>query len=616
MANLPDTPTLLLPDTHRIRQRLSHVLLVATAGCLTFSLVVILAGLPWQVSLGTFVGSAAFFAVRVWALAAPDNRRLTPAVHLMSCVGLVVIYWYIWFNGAATSFALWFLGLLPIAVILLGNLRVMLFWMLVAAAMVLITPFIGDLGLAPPEAIIPVTPLIFTTAQVIFVVVSSLYAAAVVFSNEDYLRELQAANAQLLAQKKLLDEQAALLASSLADAEAARYLADNANRAKSEFLAMMSHEIRTPLNGVVGLNSLLLSMPLDDKARQYAELGRQSGEALLELVNDFLDFSKIEAGRLGLSRVLFSPQRVIDDAWASIQKNAEDKSLSLHATIASLPTLRGDPGRLRQILVNLLDNAVKFTVRGTVELQVQARREGEQCWLDITVRDTGIGIDDETRARLFQPFVQADSTASRRHGGTGLGLSICRALAELMGGHITAHSALGQGSTFTVVLPFEYISAENLSPAPPASATNTRESSTVSMSRQGRILVAEDNPVNQTVATEMLQKLGFSVDVVANGRAAIEAALMHDYDLVLMDCEMPEVDGFSACRTIRAREQGQRHLPIVAMTASALSGDRERCLASGMDDYLSKPVRLRDLERMIHQWVGSRASNAPKTGNR
>jgi PAS domain S-box-containing protein len=400
-------------------------------------------------------------------------------------------------------------------------------------------------------------------------------------------------------EQKVLDRTAELLRAH-DELDKARHAAEAANRAKSEFLATMSHEFRTPLNGVIGFNGLLLESSLSDEQRHYAELARQSGEALLHLINGFLDFSKIEAGRLELEPSTFSPEQEVVHALNLVQVVAKQKSLQLRRHVHATAPVVGDAGRLRQILLNLLSNAVKFTPAGEVVVCCdEVGRDDQYVWLRFMVTDTGIGIAPEAQDRLFQPFAQAEATTTRRFGGTGLGLAISRRLAEAMGGRIGLHSTPGQGSCFWVELPFEPSSEAT----PDAVVEAAVDATGTEPAQDYRVLVAEDNPVSQLMTAEMLKRLGYQVDVVGNGREAVNALLARPYDLVLMDCNMPVMDGYEATSAIRTREQGQGRIPVIAMTASALKGDRERCLAVGMDDFLSKPVRLQDLRKKLSSWL-------------
>ncbi len=388
--------------------------------------------------------------------------------------------------------------------------------------------------------------------------------------------------------------------------------AERASHARSEFLANMSHEIRTPMSGILGMTRRLLKGRLGPQARESAELIQVSGENLMSIIDEILDFSKIEAGKLTVETVDFRLRDLLDGVMALLTLRAEKQGIELRMEIADqVPEgLHGDPTRLRQVLLNLTGNAIKFTPQGSVTVAVElVDRSSHEMILRFLVRDTGVGIPAEAREHLFKPFTQADSSTARRFGGTGLGLAISHRIVELLGGEIGFESAPGSGSVFHFTLPFE----RSQEPTTEITVAEVLSAARLARSRERRsyrILVVEDEEINRLVVLDQLATLGYVAEAAVGGREALAVLGEKDFDLVLMDCQMPGLDGYETTRRLRRQSSTWRQIPVIALTAYAMKGDREKCLAAGMDDYLTKPFKEEELASLLDHWLGVGSTRA------
>ncbi|MCA9537724.1 MAG: response regulator [Myxococcales bacterium] len=561
-----------LPDTvaRADRARRERLFLMLTTVVVAVTLAIV-GGVGYDAGKGTFWvyigGVALVVANAVW-------RRMGGSLPATSNVLVAVVFTVLTGvtlgTGGVGLPAPFGLAIVPMLAILLGGLRASLFWTIMAiGVLVLLTvlhardfnfPIVIDQQSLQKRFLVGMAGIVVL-----------LCALALLFDwlSRAALRDLSLVHADL---------------------DDAREQAQEANRTKTRFLANMSHEIRTPMNGVLNMLDLLRDGPLSEGQRRSVDVAYRSAQALLHLLNDIVDLAKVEAGALALEARPFSLHRSVREVIEFFALSASGKGLRLSFEPGedAPDGLIGDAFRLRQVLINLVGNAIKFTTKGGIRVRVSSNARGETV---LKVVDSGIGIASDQVERIFDPFTQADASSTRRHGGTGLGLAISRQLVEQMGGTLRAESALGTGSTFIVTLPLPRVDEV---PEPETTLV------TRTVFPGARVLVVEDNPVNRMVAEKLLARLQVNIESAVDGRQGIDAALAGHFDLVLMDCQMPEVDGYEATRHLR--EVGYTR-PIVALTANAMEGDRERCLDAGMDDFLAKPLRKDALLAALDRWL-------------
>ena len=430
---------------------------------------------------------------------------------------------------------------------------------------------------------------------------SSTDALRLSLKNENLIKNITRASKDLESLNRSLTSEIEYVKNIEEELKKARDDAERMSRTKGEFLANMSHEIRTPMNGVIGTLQLLEDTKLTESQREYVNVAYKSADSLLSILNDILDLSKIEAGQLEFEAIPFDLREIVNDVVVLHSLKAEQTGIYLNSdTDEAVPkTVIGDPTRMRQVMVNLISNAIKFTSEGGVTVRIKLKLKDEKdALIRVEVKDTGIGIPKNKHQKLFLAFSQADGSTTRKYGGSGLGLTIVRQLVEMMKGNLGIESEVGKGSKFWFVIPLGIARDDAL--LPESSAEVARP-----VVLSGKVLLVEDNPINQMVARKMLEKTGLESVLAENGKEALEHLQREEFDAVLMDCQMPEMDGFEATRIWREQEQllYNGRLPIIAMTANVMEGDREKCLASGMDDYLGKPVRQAELGAVLQRWI-------------
>lgn len=576
-----------VPSDVAERFRVNTIALAGVLGVMAtvaFEIEFRLLGESWQSQASWPIG----FAMIAVLLAHRRHGRLTLTLNLLLCTFYLLALHYTCFLGGVRSAAIWWLMMLPCVAVACAEARVAVVWSMICLATVLGLFALEISGHVLPSTPVASRPLVYVVSIVLLATQLIGFLALLERSRAAAMRHLQHSNANLVTAR---DEALA------------------AAQAKAAFLANMSHEIRTPLNGVLGMAELLGQSALTDTQQRFVHTLRHSGEHLMHVINDVLDFSKLEARRVALERLSFSPREIAQRTMEAMAVEAAQKHLALSLDIApATPTsVVGDASRVRQILFNLVANAIKFTAVGSVKLSLRpgaAHRDAAPV-LEFEVADTGIGIDAADLPRLFKAFSQADGSTTRVFGGTGLGLAISQELARLMGGEITVESRPGEGASFRCTLAFE-----------PCTATPAAQPAIPSpvMSADGpSVLLVEDNAINREVGIAMLTQLGCRVVTASDGADGLSCWLDQTFDLVLMDCQMPVMDGYTATRSLRREERvrGLARTPVVAMTANAFPEDRAACLDAGMDDFMSKPYTLDQLQRVVSSYGGpARAASA------